>query len=117
VLRVPSMESTSDPRQCDARLVLSGGGFADIEIDHWVRERRASVVLIHNAYPLNPMSALSLRSPIGPFAHPDEENRHPFFRVVRRYNWRARQIGSPAFLRVPRNKKHQMGMPAHFAVA
>ena len=33
MIRVPSMESTSDPRQCDARLVFSGGGFADIEID------------------------------------------------------------------------------------
>src|ERR1022692_583363 len=32
-IRVPLMESTSDPRQCDARLVFSGGGFADIEID------------------------------------------------------------------------------------
>lgn len=57
------------------------------------------------------------RRPIGPFADPDEENRRPFFRVIRRHNRRARQIGSPAFRRVARNKKHQMRMPAHVVVA
>jgi len=52
------------------------------------------------------------RRQIGPFANPDHENRRPFFRVIRRHNRRARQIGSPAFRRVARNKKHQVRMPA-----
>src|SRR6266699_3688247 len=34
------------------------------------------------------------RCPIGPLGNPDEENSHPFFRVIRRHNRRARQIGT-----------------------
>jgi hypothetical protein len=68
---------------------------------------------------LHTRSVRGLRSRrcVGPFADPDEENSHPFFRVIRRHKWRARQIGSPAFRRVARNKKHQMRMPTHIAVA
>src|ERR1039457_4745831 len=70
------------------------------------------------AHPPNPTSLHSprRRCPIGPFAYPDHENSHPFFRVVRRHNWRTRQIGSPAFRRVARNDEHQMRMPALAAV-
>ncbi len=51
------------------------------------------------------------RRPIGPIANQDHENSYPFFRIIRRHNGRAWQIGSPALRRVTRNKKHQMWMP------
>jgi hypothetical protein len=41
---------------------------------------------------LNTSSVRGLRSRrrVGPFADPDEENSHPFSRIIRRHNWRAR---------------------------
>ena len=48
---------------------------------------------------------------IRPSADPDEENRRPFFGIIRGHHRRARQIGSPTFRSVTRNKKHQVRMP------
>ena len=43
-------------------------------------------------------------SPVGPFVGQYEQNRHPFFRVVRGHHRRVREIGPPTLRRVARNK-------------
>ena len=68
---------------------------------HLLREAAKAGVILH----------LRRLRPIGPFVNPDEKNRHPLFKAIHRHNQRARQIGSPAFRRVARNKKLQVWMP------
>ena len=69
--------------------------------------------------PLPGRSSWNLRGwrPVGPIADPDEENRRPFFGIIRGHHRRARQIGSPALRRVSWNKKHQVRMPVFGFVA
>jgi hypothetical protein len=43
---------------------------------------------------------------VGPFACADHKDCDAFFGVSGRHDWRAIQIGSPAFLRVACHEKH-----------
>src|SRR5215472_4548510 len=60
---------------------------------------------------------LRSRRSIGPGADPDEENCQPFFGIIRGHNRRTRQIRSPTFRRIPRNKEHEVRMPVLAFVA